>query len=55
MQIEEFVNDPKKLPKEWQARSDFKGSEITARSVADYIAGMTDRFAYVEHAKLIKT
>ena len=53
--FEEFINDPTKLPKEWQAKSDIKGGEITARAVADYIAGMTDRFAYVEHAKLIKT
>jgi len=53
--FEEFISDPTKLPKEWQAKSDIKGGEITARAVADYIAGMTDRFAYVEHAKLIKT
>ena len=53
--FEEFMSDPTKLPEEWQAKSDVKGSEITARAVADYIAGMTDRFAYVEHAKLIKT
>ena len=49
-----FINDPTKLPDEWQAKTDVPGSEITAHAAADYIAGMTDRFALEEHAKLIE-
>ncbi len=46
-----FVAEPKCLPREWQdaALRDPAGPE---RVVADYIAGMTDRYALVEHARL---
>jgi len=40
------------LPTDWQAGTDAAGSRRTARLVADYIAGMTDRFALDEHRKL---
>jgi dGTPase len=33
-------------------QTDFAGREDRARSVADYIAGMTDRFAAREHERL---
>ena len=46
---------PENLPSEWRAQVDGKNEEQKAHVVADYIAGMTDRFAYDEHAKLIKT
>lgn len=42
-----FVSDPRLLPPHYQ-RSD--GSQ--ARAVADYIAGMTDRYAMREHRRL---
>ncbi|MBT6441380.1 MAG: hypothetical protein HOK61_03055, partial [Alphaproteobacteria bacterium] len=29
-------------------------SQVTARVVADYIAGMTDRFAFLEHQRLFE-
>jgi dGTPase len=41
------------LPTEWQKKVGGKNEEKTAQVIADYIAGMTDRFAYDEHAKLI--
>ena len=50
-----FMADPAKLPAEWAAdlaRAD--GDDAVARIVADYVAGMTDRFALQEHARLIK-
>ncbi len=46
-----FMSDPGMMPPEWQIAS--KGDEtVRARVIADYIAGMTDRFALHEHAKL---
>ncbi|MFC3051312.1 deoxyguanosinetriphosphate triphosphohydrolase [Kordiimonas pumila] len=44
--------EPECLPTEWNERAGEPGSEETARVVADFIAGMTDRFAFREHAKL---
>ena len=43
-----FVAEPELLPPEFQARA----GEDKARGVADYIAGMTDRYAMLEHRRL---
>ncbi len=48
-----LLAEPRSLPTEWARKSGDPASEQTARVVADYIAGMTDRFALDEHAKLI--
>ena len=48
-----LLAEPQSLPTEWQKRAAAPNSEQTARTVADYIAGMTDRFALDEHARLI--
>jgi dGTPase len=48
-----FLRDPGLLPPEWQpdvARA--RDATDLARLVADYVAGMTDRFALQEHARL---
>ena len=47
-----FLAEPHCLPTEWRQQVDRAGSAATARIVADYIAGMTDRFALDEHARL---
>jgi dGTPase len=47
-----FLGEPSLLPDEWQSRIDAPGTGRTARVIADYIAGMTDRFALDEHHKL---
>ncbi len=48
-----FLNDQSLLPRRWQARIDAAASEQDrARLAADYIAGMTDRFALQSHARL---
>lgn len=48
-----FIDDPQLLPDEWRDDAvHSRSSEIRARVVADYIAGMTDRFALTEHRKL---
>lgn len=44
--------EPECLPPEWRRLSDGPGTTKTARVVADYIAGMTDRFALDEHRRL---
>jgi len=43
-----FIAEPRLLPPEFQARA----REDTPRAIADYIAGMTDRYAIVEHRRL---
>ena len=51
-----FFHDPRLLPEEAQQRvtelSDHAGATGQARAVADYIAGMTDRYAIKEHARV---
>jgi dGTPase len=51
-----FVNDAKLMPTEHQesvARLErLQGTTGRARAVADYIAGMTDRYAILEHQRL---
>jgi dGTPase len=50
-----LLAEPECLPTEWREHVDGAGSAATARLVADYIAGMTDRFALDEHARLFDT
>lgn len=47
-----YISEPECLPTEWNLRAQGAGTPETARVVADFIAGMTDRFAFREHAKL---
>lgn len=44
--------EPGCLPPDWRRQTDGIGTSKTARVVADYIAGMTDRFALDEHRRL---
>ncbi|MBM3549929.1 MAG: deoxyguanosinetriphosphate triphosphohydrolase [Alphaproteobacteria bacterium] len=48
-----FLADPGRLPAEWSAATKGQDRTETARIVADYIAGMTDRYAFAEHARLV--
>ncbi len=50
-----FMEKPELMPAEWANYIARAGSDRTmlARLVADYIAGMTDRFALQEHERLI--
>lgn len=43
-----FLHDARLLPPEFQARA----AEDAPRAIADYVAGMTDRYAIREHARL---
>lgn len=49
-----YLSRPDLLPKQWRKDVAEAQDEVTlARIVADYIAGMTDRFAIQQHGKLI--
>lgn len=53
-----FIDDPRLLPPQYQARAAGQapqspwGPDAKARAVADYVAGMTDRYAIREHRRL---
>jgi dGTPase len=50
--FEFFINEPNCLPSVWYAQTDGKNSQRTAEVIADFIAGMTDRFALEEHGRI---
>jgi dGTPase len=45
-----LVADPQKLPTKFRRLAEREG---VRRAAADYLAGMTDRFAFEEHARLV--
>ena len=47
-----FLNEPNCLPSVWYAQTDGPRTPRTAELIADFIAGMTDRFALEEHARI---
>ncbi|MGE0565577.1 MAG: deoxyguanosinetriphosphate triphosphohydrolase [Pseudolabrys sp.] len=47
-----FDRKPHDLPSDWGVELDGMDGAGRARRIADYIAGMTDRFALIEHARL---
>jgi dGTPase len=48
-----YLANPSLLPAQWQPEAAAAAGETAlARMVADYVAGMTDRFALAEHARL---
>ncbi len=54
--FEVFLSDSRLLPPEWNTRFVAKdGERARARLVADYIAGMTDRFAMQTHSRLMNS
>jgi dGTPase len=50
--FEAFVADPHLMPEEWSRSLSPSDPFRTARRAADYIAGMTDRYALSEHRRL---
>ncbi len=52
--FERYMNDPRQMPAEFSDRATAEAADeaVRARVVADYIAGMTDRFAIAEHERL---
>ena len=47
-----YLAAPHELPDEWRSGLDPADPSARARHVADFIAGMTDRYALMEHARL---
>ena len=47
-----FLAAPERLPGDWRQQAGSPNSPVTARLAADYIAGMTDRYALEEHRRL---
>jgi dGTPase len=50
--FELFMAEPNCLPEAWQDPIVMGDDQRRARAVADYIAGMTDRYAVLEHKRL---
>ncbi len=50
-----YLAEPECLPGEWRALATGPDDPQTARVAADYLAGMTDRFALDEHHRLFDT
>ncbi len=52
--FDRYMNDPGQMPAEFSGRASAEGADESAKArvVADYIAGMTDRFAIKEHDRL---
>ena len=47
-----LVAEPECLPTEWRVLAGQPGHEQTAQLVADFLGGMTDRYALDEHRRL---
>ena len=50
-----FAASPDALPSDWGEGLARNDEQSRMRRIADYIAGMTDRYALIEHAKYFKT
>jgi dGTPase len=50
--FDSFMDKPDSLPEEWSIRVNHRDKGEQAREICDYIAGMTDRYAMLEHRRL---
>jgi dGTPase len=50
--FERFVHEPGEMPESWRASAERDGQGVRAAVVADFVAGMTDRYALKEHRRL---
>jgi dGTPase len=50
-----YMRKPTDMPAEWAEGLSARDQHANARRTADYIAGMTDRYALIEHARFFKT
>tara|TARA_B100000674_G_scaffold489038_1_gene502265 strand:- start:1348 stop:2511 length:1164 start_codon:yes stop_codon:yes gene_type:complete len=51
--FKKYIADPNYLPSDWKQKSDLASNKTElARLVADYISGMTDRYALTQYGKL---
>jgi dGTPase len=47
-----YSEEPEALPPEWREQAPRSGTRADLRHIADFIAGMTDRYALAEHRRL---
>jgi dGTPase len=47
-----YIATPADMPVDWAQNADVSDEPGRLRRVADFIAGMTDRYALIEHARL---
>ena len=47
-----YAANPDEMPAEWAERAAAGEETARLREIADFIAGMTDRYALIEHARL---
>jgi len=52
--FEAFSADPSKMPPDWMGLCGAAGDAVTGGVVRDYIAGMTDRYALLEYARVFR-
>ena len=50
--FERYMGDSGELPGPWRAAAERDGQAARATVVADFVAGMTDRYALAEHRRL---
>jgi dGTPase len=50
--FQRYSLEPAALPPDWREQAPPRGTPAYARHIADFIAGMTDRFALAEHRRL---
>jgi dGTPase len=49
-----YTASPNEMPAEWAGRAAVGDEAARLRAIADFIAGMTDRYALIEHARLFE-
>jgi dGTPase len=49
-----YAASPGEMPAEWAGRAAAGDEAARLRAIADFIAGMTDRYALIEHARLFE-
>jgi dGTPase len=49
-----YAASPKDMPAEWAGRAATGDETARLRAIADFIAGMTDRYALMEHERLFE-
>ena len=51
--FQQLLSEPENLPTKWQEKISGESETQKAQVIADYIAGMTDRFAYGEYSRIV--
>src|SRR5215468_10884391 len=52
--FDRYAASPKEMPAEWAGRAATSDEAARLRAIADFIAGMTDRYALIEHERLFE-